>query len=156
MDLDVDERHESTVDARFLNAAAMLGMTVLEASHRATTFGSDIEVRRLAEQVLIGFKQIDEELRFFAEGLGIDMPEQLDEPQRMHLGWLYQLSGKSFDQAYASKVGIEAQLEMMRLFEHELAAGAEQPVREWAGRRLSDMRNYLHMARRLHFAPRKQ
>ena len=136
-------------DARFLQAAAGLGMFEIEAARLAQQRADSRAVKSYAAQMLEQHRAIDKELRTLAQRKQVTLPDQPSEPDRSTLEQLRNRSGADFDVVYAKRAAVDAHVMANRLYETAARESEDPQVRDFATRVLPVVTQHLAMSREL-------
>jgi len=136
-------------DRAFVTKAATGGLFEVEASKLAGSRAADPRVKALAASLVRDHTQAHDTLHRVAQAHNYPLPEQLSEDQQARVSHLASLKGKDFDAAFRQRVGIDAHVASIKLFERGSRSTRVPDLKEWIDAMLPKMREHLKQARAL-------
>jgi putative membrane protein len=135
----------STAGKKFLNDAALGGMTEVEAGQLALRKAQQSDVRAFAERMVKDHSKANEELKQIAAAKGVTLPRQLDRKHLSDLDRLEKLSGTDFDRAYMKYMLQDHQKDVAEF--RKAARDLKDPdVKNFAATTLPTLEEHLKMA----------
>lgn len=136
-------------DRGFLENAAQGGLAEVEGSKLAEQKASSADVKSFAARMIKDHTMVNEELTKLASSKGYTPPKEPSVVQRTELKALSALDGERFDKMYASRIGVAAHENTVKLFQ-EAAKNAKDPdIKAFAAKHVPDLEQHLQMARDL-------
>lgn len=135
-------------DKDFMENAAHAGHTEIEGSKLAQTHSKNADVKAFAEQMSKDHTRMGEALTILAESKGYAVPKG---PSLMQLATLktLDLRDESFDEKYASQIGVSAHEDAIKLFQKAATEAKDADIKEFAVRNLPGLEQHLEMAKAL-------
>nr|WP_186449127.1 DUF4142 domain-containing protein [Cupriavidus gilardii] len=136
-------------DRSFLENAAQGGHAEVEGSRLAQQKSNNADVKAFAERMITDHTKVNEELAKLASDKGYTPPKEPSVMQKGELKALSVLDGERFDKMYASRIGVAAHENTVKMFK-EAAQNAKDPeIKAFASRHVPDLEKHLQMAREL-------
>ncbi|WP_160118566.1 DUF4142 domain-containing protein [Chryseotalea sanaruensis] len=135
-------------DTKFFKTASDGGLLEVRLGKLATQNGSSTKVIEFGRTMVIDHEKANSELKNFADGLNISIPDALSETSQNKYNELAQKKGNDFDQAYATLM-VASHQETIELFRTLYNSGGEQRLREWAEAKIPNLEHHLQMAQML-------
>ncbi|MDM0030374.1 DUF4142 domain-containing protein [Variovorax saccharolyticus] len=136
-------------DRAFVTKAATGGLFEVEASRLAASRAADPRVKALAARLVRDHAEAHDALHRVALAHNYPLPDQLSEDQRALVAQLAGLQGKAFDSAFRQRVGIDAHVASIKLFERGSRSTRVPDLKAWIAATLPKMREHLKQARAL-------
>ncbi|HLY19536.1 MAG TPA: DUF4142 domain-containing protein [Bryobacteraceae bacterium] len=133
-------------DKKFVQDAAMGGMTAVELGKLAAEKGSSDAVKQFGQRMVDDHTKATEELKKLADAKSINIPGSLDSKHRSRVDKLSKLSGAQFDKAYI-KDQLKDHEQDVRDFQTEAQKGNDVAVKEFAAKTLPTLQEHLNMAK---------
>ena len=133
-------------DKDFVQAASMSSSTEIDAAKLATANSEDKDVKSFARHMMLDHTKLTVQLKMAAPH-GVSVPK--DNSDTSPLGSLKTLKGKTFDQAYIAKVGVEGHKQAVAAFEKEISDGQDAKLKKAAQDALPTIRKHYQMAQDL-------
>lgn len=144
-----DTSQLARADRTFLENAAQGGHAEVEGSKLAEQKASSADVKAFAARMIKDHTKVNEELAKLASGKGYTPPTEPSVVQRTEIKALSALDGERFDKMYASRIGVAAHENTVKLF-REAAQRAQDPeIKAFAAKHVPDLEEHLKMAREL-------
>ncbi len=132
-------------DATFLNTAGASGIAEVKFAQLAATKATDPAVRSFADKMVADYAPVNQQLNDLAQGIGADLPSDMDARDQTLYAQLQSLDGRAFDRTYMD--GQLQDLTMVIQAFQGAADGAKNPkVRSFAQQYLPMTQQHLQMA----------
>lgn len=135
-------------DLSFAEKAASGGMMELDMARMALNQASAQDVRDFAQMILDDHGIAHTELRALARTRSIVLPAVPGVPAQEKINKLSTKTGPDFDKAYIDMMVSDHEADIAA-FEHQSKNGTDEALRDWATRKLPELRHHLDMAREL-------
>lgn len=135
-------------DRDFLNTASQANLAGIAAGKVAVQKAAHPVVRRLADSLVAGSQQAEQELEQIAHREGVDLATTPDTQHQRMTDDLTMLSGKRFDSIYIDRQ-LLAQQVAVQLFQRESGMGQDSLSRAYARKYLPALRHQLLMIKAL-------
>jgi putative membrane protein len=139
----------ASADKDFLENAAQGGHAEIEGSKLAQSESTNADVKQFAAQMIQDHTKANQELVALAKQKGYTPPDEPSIIQRTELKALSATSGTTFDKMYASRIGVAAHEDTVKLFQKEAADGKDADIKAWAAKTLPTLQHHLVMANAL-------
>ncbi|MGK8207866.1 DUF4142 domain-containing protein [Burkholderia cenocepacia] len=140
-------RRPTGIDAEFVDKAAMIGKTVVQASQLALDRAVNPQVKTFAQRMVDDHERVAGTLRQLGADKGVPVQTRmLVDPA---LTALHTRSGAAFDAGYVALAGPRAHEAAIRVYETEARDGHDPQLRAFATRTLPTLRADLAAARQL-------
>ena len=136
-------------DKKFMTNAAEAGHTEVEASKIALEKSSNPAVKQFAQKMIDEHTAVGEELKQLASSKNVSLPEEPSMAQRAKIAVLEKLKGNTFDQRYASMIGVSAHEDAVKLFQKASSSAQDAEVKSFAAKTLPGLEKHLAMGREL-------
>ncbi|MET3431061.1 putative membrane protein [Herbaspirillum seropedicae] len=136
-------------DKKFMTNAAEAGHTEVEASKIALEKSSNPAVKQFAQKMIDEHTTVGEELKQLASSKNVSLPEEPSMAQRAKIAVLEKLKGNTFDQRYASMIGVSAHEDAVKLFQKASSSAQDAEVKSFAAKTLPGLDKHLAMGREL-------
>lgn len=136
----------SHTDTSFLKSAAQGGNTEVEASKVALEKSTNPDVKAFAQKMIDEHSKVGDTVKKLAGSKNVTVPDKPSLAQRAKIDVLSKFNGASFDQHYASMIGVSAHKNTIALFEKESAKGKDPDVTRFATETLPALKGHLAMA----------
>ncbi len=133
----------------FLLTAASSGRLEVAASRLAQERATHADVKAFAERMIADHGKANEELKALAATKNVVLTEELQAAHKADLDTLSGLQGTAFDQAYAQRIGVQAHMNAVTLFQEAPAQIQDAEVKAFANRMLPALREHLDQAQKL-------
>jgi putative membrane protein len=133
----------------FLIAAASSGMLEVAASKMAREKATRADVKAFAERMIAEHAKAHDELKALAATRNITLTESMQAAHQADLDTLSRLEGSAFDQAYAQRIGVQAHMTTVALFQQAAAKMPDAELKAYIDRTLPTLREHLDAAQRL-------
>ncbi|NKJ47439.1 hypothetical protein CIC12_11935 [Burkholderia sp. SG-MS1] len=134
------------MDKDFVQAASMSSSTEIDAGKLAMSNSSDKDVKSFARHMMMDHTKLTVQLKMAAPH-GVEVPK--DNSDTELLNSLKPLKGKSFDQAYIQKVGLEGHQKAIAAFEKQISDGQNADLKKAAQKALPTIKEHYRMAQDL-------
>jgi putative membrane protein len=145
--------HPNTVDQLFARQAWIGGQSEVRLASLAASRAQSDGVKQFAQRMTVDHRKSNDLLARLAKDNRADLPKSpdVDADEKAIHEQLGKLRGAEFDAAYmAAQVG--AHQKMAHLLEHEIGAGQDAKVKEYAQQSLPTVLSHLEDAKRIHSA----
>ncbi|KWF38018.1 DUF4142 domain-containing protein [Burkholderia pseudomultivorans] len=140
-------RRPTGIDAEFVDKAAMIGKTVVQASRLALDRSANRQVKAFAQRMVDDHERIAGTLRQIGADKGVPVQTRmLVDPA---LTALRKRSGPAFDAGYLELAGPRAHEAAIRVYEAEARDGRDPQLRAFATSTVPALRAHLAAARQL-------
>ncbi|ARP92208.1 DUF305 domain-containing protein [Bordetella genomosp. 9] len=136
-------------DKDFLENAAQGGLAEVEGSKLAQSKSTNADIKQFAQQMIDDHTKANEELTALAKQKGYDAPTQPSIMQRTELKALSAVSGTTFDKMYASRIGVSAHEDTVKLFQKASTDAKDPDIKAFASKTLPTLQHHLEMAKAL-------
>lgn len=134
-------------DTDFAKAAAEGGVAEVKFGELAEDKASSKTVKDLAQRMVDDHTKADDSLKTAASKDNISIPAQMNAKDRATYAHLSELSGASFDRAYARDMVSDHETDIA-LFRHEANDGKDASIKSFAAQTLPTLEDHLKLARR--------
>jgi len=135
-------------DKRFLQDAAMSGLTEIALGKLAVDKGSSDAVKQFGQKMIDDHTKANDELKQLATAGGMKIPDELDSKHQSRVDKLAKLSGAEFDKAFI-KDQQKYHQQNVREFQDEAKYGAVPQVKDLATKSLPTLEQHLELAKNL-------
>ena len=135
-------------DKKFLQDAAMGGISQVAMGKLAAEKGSSDAVKQYGQKMVDDHSKANDELKQVAGAQSITIPDTLDSKHQSRIDKLSKLSGAAFDKAY-TKAQVKDHEEDVRAFQDEAQNGNNAAVKDFANKTLPTLQEHLTMAKDL-------
>jgi putative membrane protein len=135
-------------DKKFLQDAAMGGISQVAMGKLAAEKGSSDAVKQYGQKMVDDHSKANDELKQVAGAQSITIPDTLDSKHQSRIDKLSKLSGAAFDNAY-TKAQVKDHEEDVRAFQDEAQNGNNAAVKDFANKTLPTLQEHLTMAKDL-------
>lgn len=135
-------------DEKFVEKAALGGMTEVQAGELAKTKGTSDSVKQFGAQMVTDHSKTSDELKSIVAQKNMKAPTSLDKKHQQVLDKLQAKSGKDFDKAYKSQM-VKDHQSTVSLFEGEAKSGKDPELKAFAAKTLPVLKHHLEMAKAL-------
>lgn len=135
-------------DVVFLKRSSQVNHAEIALAHLALEQSREKAIHTYAQTLIRQHGEAQRELQWLGRLLGLGLPRHADAQQQEQAARLRQLSGHTFDRAFAEAM-VSGHVRAIAMFDHEAANGKDPLVRAYARRVLPDLEEHLAMARRL-------
>jgi putative membrane protein len=144
-------------DATFLQQLAAGGMAEVDAGKLAATKANDSAVKDFAQKMVVDHAKTNEKLKALAVDKQVPLPASVDSEHAAEKAKLEKESGAKFDADYM-QAQVKNHQKTVQLLQHQIAAGSDAKVRQFAKDTLPTVEHHLAMAKEVHakVAPAKQ
>ncbi|NGM86561.1 DUF4142 domain-containing protein [Parapusillimonas sp. SGNA-6] len=133
-------------DRRFLENAAQGGHAEVEGSKMAQEKAKSATVKQFAEQMIQDHTKVNEELAALAKQKGYTPPTEPSLMQRAELKTL-SMTDDSFDKMYASRIGVAAHEDTLKMFQDAAANAKDPDIKAFAAKHVPALQKHLEMAK---------
>lgn len=141
-----DEKESKGGDKEFVKKASACGLAEVNLSELARQFARDPAVKQFAQQMLADHMRANRELTAMANREQIAMAKNMDEKHQKCYDKLKTLSGQKFDCEYMEAM-VKDHEEAVKLFEQQSKDGANEGMKQWAGKLTPILKRHLEHAR---------
>ena len=135
-------------DRKFLQDAAMSGLTEVALGKLAVDKGSSDAVKQFGQKMIDDHTKANDELKQLATAGGMKIPDELDAKHQSRVDKLAKLSGAEFDKAFI-KDQQKYHQQNVREFQDEAKYGAVPQVKDLATKSLPTLEQHLELAKNL-------
>ncbi len=139
----------SKADISFMENAAQAGHAEIEGSKLALEKSTSAAVKSFAQHMIDDHTKVGQELAKLASLKGYQAPTEPSVMQRTELKALSLLKGESFDKMYASRIGVAAHKDAVKLFQTAAQEAGSSDVRAFASSHVQALEQHLKMAEKL-------
>lgn len=133
-------------DMQFAKEAAQAGLLEVKLGELARQKASSENVKTLGQHMITDHTKANEELKALASSRSISLPEGLSAEGQKNYDRLSKKTGSDFDKAYATLM-VKDHQEVIAKFKTEASAGADQELKNWAGKTLPTLEHHLMMSK---------
>jgi len=133
-------------DKSFLISAIESDNTEIRASEMALQKSGNADVKGFAQKMIDAHQKTLADLKSLASQKGVDAPSDPSLAQRAKIDLLGKLSGASFDQHYASMIGVSAHRDAVKLFQSADKKSKDADIKQFAANTLPTLQSHLAMA----------
>lgn len=135
-------------DVKFANAAAMAGMTEIEAGKLAEKMGSTAAVKELGTMMVKDHTAAANKLKAIAKKENMELPAKLEPKQQAMIDALKKESGPAFDKLYVDDM-VKGHTKAVALFKMESKDGQNADLKAFATETLPIIEGHLKHAQEL-------
>lgn len=132
-------------DEKFVEKAALSGMTEVAAGDIAKAKGSSESVKQFGAQMVTDHGKANDELKAVLAQKNMKAPTSLDKAHQKVVDKLQGKSGKDFDKAYKAQM-VSDHRSTVSLFETEAKSGKDPELKAFASKTLPTLKHHLEMA----------
>jgi len=132
----------------FVTKAVESCLAEIDLGRLAAKQAEDGEVRKFARRMIDDHEGLRKELAGLLDGKRIELPERADAEHQLIAKRLAAKKGPPFDQTYLER-RVGDQEAVLGMFERQARFGRDDRVKDWAGKKLPDLRANLKAARDL-------
>ncbi|HEU4459135.1 MAG TPA: DUF4142 domain-containing protein [Methylibium sp.] len=136
-------------DAAFLKDAAQAGMTEIEGSKLAVSKAQSPQVKAFADQMITDHTKMGEQVKAMAASKNVELPTEPSIKQKAELKLIESAKGAEFDERYASRIGVAAHENTVKLFRKASTEAKDPEVKQLATQALPNLEHHLKMAQDL-------
>jgi putative membrane protein len=136
------------VDTALMKQLAIGGMTEVEAGKLAAQKGQSKEVKEFGEHMVNDHSKSNSKLKALAEEKNVELPAKLDAKHAETKVKLEQQSSANFDAAYMAAM-VEAHENTTQLLQHQINAGKDAKIKQFATETLPTVSRHLEKAKQL-------
>lgn len=136
-------------DRRFMENAAQGGLAEVEGSRMAEQKSQNAEVKAFAARMIKDHTKANDELKALASRKGYTPPTEPSIVQRTELKALSVLDGERFDKMYASRIGVAAHEDTLKMFQEAAQRAQDPDVKSFASKHVPALEMHLKMAQDL-------
>lgn len=136
-------------DATFLKDAARAGLTEIEGSKLAVSKATSPQVKAFADQMVTDHTKVAEQVKALAAAKNVELPTEPSVMQKAQLKLVDAAKGASFDERYASRIGVAAHEDTVKLFRKASTEAKDPEVKSLAAQTLPALEHHLKMAQDL-------
>jgi len=136
----------SSALAGFARKAAVGGLLEVELGRLAAEKSSNDRVKEFGQRMVNDHTKANAELKLAAGAQEVELPAEIDARHKATIDRLSKLSGAKFDKAYMRDM-VEDHEKDVAEFEKAAAHSGDSPIKNFAGKNLSTLREHLKMAR---------
>jgi len=133
-----------SADKKFVDAAAVGGLTEVKLGQLAGTNGDSPAVKALGQHMVDDHSKANEELAALAKSKGIGPPAAPDAAHQKAIDKFGALKGKEFDTAYWKQM-LDDHKKTIALFQTEAKSGKDPDVKAFAEKTLPTLKMHLQM-----------
>ena len=135
-------------DKRFLQDAAIGGLTEVALGKLAVEKGSSDAVKQFGQKMIDEHTKSNDELKQIAAAGSVNVPDALDSKHQSRVDKLAKLSGAEFDKAYI-KDQLKYHQQNVKEFQQEEQYGSVAEVKSLASKALPTLQQHLELAKDL-------
>jgi putative membrane protein len=135
-------------DAQFAEDAAEGGAAEVKLGQLAREKGSSNAVKDFGKMMVNDHTEAGEQLKSIAAQQNLKLSSELNKHDQAVYGKLSKLSGDAFDRAYAKEM-VNDHRKDIDDFELEAKSGQNQPIKDFAAKKLPMLQNHLKHAREM-------
>jgi putative membrane protein len=135
-------------DKKFLQDAALGGLTEVALGKLAIEKGSSDAVKQFGQKMIDDHTKSNDELKQLATAGSVNVPDALDSKHQSRVDKLAKLSGADFDKAYI-KDQLKYHQQNVKEFQQEEQYGSVVEVKSLASKALPTMQQHLELAKDL-------
>jgi putative membrane protein len=135
-------------DKKFLQDAALGGLTEVALGKLAIEKGSSDAVKQFGQKMIDDHTKSNDELKQLATAGSVNVPDALDSKHQSRVDKLARLSGADFDKAYI-KDQLKYHQQNVKEFQQEEQYGSVVEVKSLASKALPTMQQHLELAKDL-------
>ena len=135
-------------DRKFLNDAALGGLTEVELGKLAVQKSSDDKVKEFGQKMVDDHTKANDQLKEVASKDNIPVPDSLDSKHQARIDKLSKLSGPQFDKAYL-KDQVKDHETDVREFTNEAQNGTDPNVKSFASATVPTLQQHLDLVKGL-------
>lgn len=136
-------------DKAFLEHAAEAGNAEVEASKLALQKTANPDVKTFATLMIDEHTTVGDRLKQLATTKKVKVPDRPSMTQRAKIAVLGKLDGTTFDEQYASTIGVAAHKDAVDLFKKGANESKDPEVKDFAAKTLPNLEHHLEMANAL-------
>ena len=136
-------------DMQFAKAAAQGGIAEVKLGQLSEDKGTSQQVKDFGKRMVADHSKADERLKSAASGDKISLPEQMSAKDQAEYNHLSNLSGATFDRAYARQMVLDHENDVAA-FRHEANDGKDASIKSFASQTLPTLEDHLKMARQMY------
>ena len=129
-------------DSSFVMEAAGGGMMEVQAGQIAQQNAQSQRVKDFGTMMVTDHSKANDELKSYASGHGITLPDSLPKAEQKHLDELKKLKGAAFDKHYVSMMVDDHQKDVAK-FKKQSASANDAQLKTWAGNTLPVLQKHL-------------
>jgi putative membrane protein len=149
MDTATTSKPSKVDDKKFIQEAAIGGLTEVELGKLALQKASSNDVKEFAQKMIDDHTKANETLKQVAAQEKIDIPASLDSKHQSRIDKLAKLSGDQFDKAYV-KDQLKDHQDDVGKFTAEAQNGSVPNVKSFASSTLPTLQQHLELIKNLH------
>ncbi|MEO8936089.1 MAG: DUF4142 domain-containing protein [Burkholderiaceae bacterium] len=134
----------SSVDRKFVENAAIGGMTEVKMGQLAQEKGTSQAVKDFGAKMVTDHTKANEELTKVAAAKGVTVPGTIDKPHQRDIDKLAKKSGADFDKAYVKDMVSDHKTDVSD-FQKEAKSGKDSDIQAFAGKTLPTLQEHLQM-----------
>jgi len=136
----------SKADRKFIEDAAIAGMSEVALSKVALEKGTSDKVKTFAQHMIDDHTKAGDELKTLAGQKSVTLPVDLDVKAKQAQAKLEKLNGEAFDKQYL-KVMKSDHEKVVSMFKKESTSKGDADVTGWAGKTLPTLQGHLDMVK---------
>ena len=141
-------------DRKFVEEAAMGGMTEVELGNLAQQKASNDQVKQFGARMVQDHTKANDELKQVASAKGIQLPTSLDKKHEKDVDRFQKMTGADFDKAYMSHM-VDDHKKDVSDFKKEASSGKDADVKGFASKTLPTLQEHLQLAQTTNDAVKK-
>lgn len=134
----------SSADRKFVEKAAIGGMTEVKMGQLAQEKGTSQAVKDFGAKMVTDHTKANEELTKVAAAKGVTVPGTIDQSHRSDIDKLAKKSGADFDKAYVKDMVSDHKTDVSD-FQKEAKSGKDSDIQAFAGKTLPTLQEHLQM-----------
>src|SRR4051794_6967273 len=138
----------NTSDRTFVQQLAIGNAAEIELGKLAQQKTSGEPIKNFAQTMINDHQEAGRRLADLANAAGLQLPSGLDDEHRALREHLEQVSGTTFDVAYA-QAQLQDHQRTLQLLEYEIGSGQDEALRSFAAESLPQIRKHLEMAQNI-------
>lgn len=136
-------------DAAFLKDATQASLAEIEGSKLAVSKATSPQVKAFADQMITDHTKMSEQVKALAASKKVELPTEPSMKQKAELKLIDTAKGASFDERYASRIGVASHEDTVKLFRKASTDAKDPEVKKLATEALPQLEHHLKMAQEL-------
>lgn len=139
-----NDKPVSKADQKFMEDAAIGGMSEVTLSKIAVAKGASDKVKTFAQHMIDDHTKAGDELKTLAQQKSVTLPVDIDAKHKQEEAKLNKLSGEAFDKEYLKAMKADHE-KVVSLFKKESTGKGDADVTGWASKTLPTLQGHLDM-----------
>lgn len=141
-------------DRKFVENAAIGGLTEVELGNLAQQKASNDQVKQFGARMVQDHSKANDELKQIASSKGVQLPASLDKKHQKDVERFQKMTGAQFDKAYMSHM-VDDHKKDVSEFKKEADSGKDGDIKGFASKTLPTLQEHLQLAQATNDAVKK-